>query len=296
MRSTRVRMAYLRVLRALGVRHFIAASSLGYPFVCHVGDSFGENPYYNSTACVPELTLAASWLLQEYGPLVIDAGANVGFWCTQLAQMASACEPDIYSFEPVPDTLCKLVRSISTLELGGRIHAIPAGLSDSHRILAISTNSAHSGYAQAGEGQLNPRAGCRLQNGVFVSLDEFLAHVDGTPSLLKIDVEGSEVAVLRGARRLLERSPPAQLIEVNPTTLAERGQTTASLFELLPMYEFHYVDDFEGQRMPFGEPVRRPQSLDWVCNLFAVPCSDTHRERFGRAFLEARRRLAGCAS
>jgi hypothetical protein len=80
------------------------------------------------------------------------------------------------------------------------------------------------------------------------------------------------VAVLRGASRLLSRSDrPAILIEYNPLTLSECGANGRSLSELLAGYALYYVDDLEGQVMPFGSPVSRIDEITWICNLFAVP-------------------------
>ena len=289
--STRLRLAHLRLMRAIGVRRFIATSSFGYPFVCHVGDRFGENPYYDASLFAPELHLAAAWLLQEDKPVVIDAGGNVGFWCTQLAQLAGASSPTIYSFEPVPHTMCKLGEAVARLGLEDRIRPVPAALSDGHRLVAISVDPSESGFAQV-SARLNERAGKRLELALAIPLDHFLEQAAARPSLLKIDVEGGEAEVLQGARHLLERQPPAVLLELNPLTLQERGLSPGDVTRLLPAYDFHYVDDFEGQRMPFGEPVEKPEALGWVCNLFAVPRSQECSARFAKARDVARGKLA----
>ena len=48
------------------------------------------------------------------------------------------------------------------------------------------------------------------------SIDEDLTGIDGQVSLMKIDVEGYELAVLNGAQRTLERHRPAIVLEYNP--------------------------------------------------------------------------------
>ena len=50
---------------------------------------------------------------------------------------------------------------------------------------------------------------------------------------LKLDVEGSEISVLRGARRTIAATKPAILAEVNPESLAAAGASTADLVRLL---------------------------------------------------------------
>ena len=53
--------------------------------------------------------------------------------------------------------------------------------------------------------------------------------------VIKIDVEGDELAVLRGLRPLLEQLPQGAsvMVEVTPDRLLSRGETAASLFDYL---------------------------------------------------------------
>lgn len=114
------------------------------------------------------------------------------------------------------------------------------------------------------------------------------------PALLKIDVEGSEVAVLRGAPRLLSRrESPAILLEYNRVTLSECGANGRSLGELLSGYALHYVDDLEGQIISFGSPVSRIDEITWICNLFAVPPAEDSSARWASALKHAVHRLEG---
>jgi hypothetical protein len=92
------------------------------------------------------------------------------------------------------------------------------------------------------------------------------------PDLMKVDVEGYEARVFRGAERLLTNgNPPALCFEWNPLTSSEVGSCATELMASLANYAFYYIDDFEGQRRPFGTPIGEPALIDWVCNLFAVP-------------------------
>ena len=115
------------------------------------------------------------------------------------------------------------------------------------------------------------------------------------PDFIKIDVEGSEVAALRGARGLLARPDrPPILLEFNPPTLAECGASVERLLDLLTGYELHYVDDLRGQVLPFGSPVQA-EKIDWICNLFAVPKTSACLGRW-RTLVDDRRASDGQAS
>lgn len=289
--STTLRRALLRGLQTIGLRNFVATSGLGHPFVCHLGDFFGEYPYYTRHAFAPELEICAAWLADESNPVVLDVGANVGFWSTQLAQMLGS-SLRIYAFEPVPATFCKLICSVEQLTLEARVFPVCAAMSDRSQLVQLSVNPRVSGYAQVSEGQLNARVGDRIATAAATSVDEFVTALGIRPALLKVDVEGSEIRVLRGARSLIgSLSRPALLFEFNPLTLAEVGASPRSFVELLTGYVLHYVDDFEGHRRAFGSSVADLDEIGWTCNLFAIPATDEARARFSRASKSAQDRL-----
>lgn len=289
--SASLRFVWLKVLGAAGIKKFVSRSGLGYDFVCHVGD-LSEHPFYHRRANESELALCAAWLHDENEPIVLDVGANVGFVSTQLAQMLAARSPTIYAFEPVPTTFAKLVQSVEALGLHDRVQPIAAAVLDEARQVCLSYSLKNSLYAQITPGGLNPRVGDHLAYAQGVTLDAFCSLNGVSPALLKIDVEGSEVAVLRGASGLLSRSDrPAILIEYNPLTLSECGVNGRSLSELLAGYSLYYVDDLEGQIMPFGKPVSRINEITWICNLFAVP--ENSLGRWASALERSERRLGG---
>jgi hypothetical protein len=151
---------------------------------------------------------------------------------------------------------------------------------DDPGVVWISHSEGKSVLAQVSRGRLNQRVGDKLTQVEGITLDGFYSSEGAFPNLLKIDVEGSEVAVLRGAQGLLSRPDrPAILFEYNPITLTECGAAVQTLLELLPGYALHYVDDLSGQKIPFGSPVQA-ENIDWICNLFAVPLTEYSNRRW----------------
>ena len=112
-------------------------------------------------------------------------------------------------------------------------------------------------------------------------------------NLVKIDAEGSEPAVLRGAAQLLASSePPVILFEFNPITLAECGENIDTLAASLTGHILYYVDDLRGQMLPFGEMVENLRRISWSCNLFAVPRADAAVRCWTAVSGQVRQRLA----
>lgn len=146
------------------------------------------------------------------GDTVIDIGANLGLITLQLAALVG---PNglVHAFEPNP-ALCELLSQ--TLERNAarnvRLHSYALGLETGRLPLMIPDGN-------AGRGSLisDARAGWRRVEVVVRPLSEVIAEFGvGPVRFLKIDVEGFEAEVLKGARAWLLSSPPdAILFELN---------------------------------------------------------------------------------
>lgn len=148
--------------------------------------------------------------LVRAGEHVVDVGANVGWYSTMLAELVGL-NGRVYAFEPNTD----LVRSLTLTALeypSLRVIAAAVGEASGNGILRISRLLGNSSLEDSTPEQIGSQV-CPV-----VTLDGFLGTV-GSPHItfVKSDTEGSEVRVLKGARRLLSSpAPPACFIEVNP--------------------------------------------------------------------------------
>jgi len=270
--STTARRYWLKLLRGIGVKHFRAQSGIGVPYICHLGDFSGEVPFYDHNHCAAEILLMVEWCRQIEKPVVFDVGANNGFVATQLAQLLRDKLPRIFAFEPVPSTFSSLSRSVIGLRLQQSVFPICCAISDKAGASPITYNPNESLFAQVGNDTSNTRVGSEVAYCATLRLDDIVSCLGVTPTLLKVDVEGSELQVLRGAGSLLDSADaPAICLEWNPVTMKERGNSLTKLVELLGVRTCYYMDDFEGQRIPFGEKIESIANIDWVCNVFAVP-------------------------
>ncbi len=253
---------------------------MGYPFLCHIGDFAGEVAFYNRSHSRAEVHLMAKWCEVHPQSLVFDVGANVGFVATQLAQAARNTGCRIVAFEPVPQTFKKLEESIQALGLQDCIYPVCGAVSDRcGGVCPIAFNSAESLFAQVRQHTFNWQARGSVAWSPEVTLDA-VAEATGTqPSLLKIDIEGYEAHALKGARTLLRSpQPPVICFELNPNALRQVGSSVGHVSLELSDYHLYYVDDFSGQRVPYGTPIFDLSGMDWVCNLFAAPCSVSQPE------------------
>jgi FkbM family methyltransferase len=289
-----LRLGWLRALRAIGIRQIVSKSGLGHPFVCHIGD-LAEHPFYIRHAYQKELELCVAWLRQERQELVVyDVGANSGFFSCQLAQMLADRSLKIYAFEAVPTTFSALVTTVHRLGLQEKVFPFPTAVGEQLGPTLLSYSKRKSLCSQVTPNGLNSRVGDNLAHAVGISLDKFHSFSGALPALIKIDVEGSELAVLRGAHAMLSRPDrPAIHFEYNPSTTAQSGESLEKFPELLAGYKLHYVDDLSGQKLPFGCPVSNAdlKKIDWLCNLFAVPERDESESRWIAALADAQSRI-----
>jgi FkbM family methyltransferase len=246
-----------------------------------LGD-LSEFPYYHRKAHQRELIICAEWLSRLDCPIVYDVGANTGFFVTQLAQMTRNKAPHFYAFEAIPQTFSMLRATIRRLGLEQTIEPISVAVLDRAGRAQLKCYDRNSLLARVVADA--PTESADTISVDAVTLDSFCEATGTIPSFLKIDVEGAEPAVLRGAKCLLARNRPAVLFEYNP------GSGSAELSALLrdgPLNRYRLY--FEGQLLEFGSPVDNCGSISWICNLFAVP--EECIERWCATIAAARQRL-----
>jgi FkbM family methyltransferase len=139
--------------------------------------------------------------LADFVPLsgwtVFDAGANIGVFTVLQGKRGA----DVYAFEPNPDSYRRLQQNVSANCLGDRVHLLPSALGDAH---GTGTIRVVDGGTTGGIVSTNDEAGDQGAPVTITTLDQVVTAASVKRiDLLKIDVEGSEVLVLRGAQRSL---------------------------------------------------------------------------------------------
>jgi len=135
--------------------------------------------------------------------VILDVGANVGAWTLQALNTFPRAQ--IHAFEPSASAFAQL-----TLAVGGakRVSVYPLALGETDGETVLYADSAGSGLASLTKRRLD-HFGLQFsfEEPVHIStLESWSRSVGiGEFDVLKLDVEGHEMDVLRGAGRLLER-------------------------------------------------------------------------------------------
>jgi FkbM family methyltransferase len=133
------------------------------------------------------------------GGVVWDVGANVGFYSLLAARKAAR----VIAFEPLPENLSYLRQHVELNGLQERVQIFPVAASDHDGSGLFSVVPGNRS-----EGSLRPYGKLRVQT---MRLDS----VGLVPDLIKIDVEGNEYEVLRGALDTLRAHNPAILVALH---------------------------------------------------------------------------------
>ena len=163
--------------------------------------------------------------------VIVDAGAHVGEHAIPLAR---GTDRRVVAFEPNGESADRLARNTDRNRLGGRIDLRRAGLGDANATLTFyrSTFSKCSafdresatrwGASVAGTESVPIR---RLDDLVEGAGDGISDGVDPVPppDAVKVDVEGREAAVLRGAEATLAAHRPLLVVEVHEADPALEG-------------------------------------------------------------------------
>ena len=207
-------------------------------------------------------------------PVILNVGANEG----QFARMARAAFPDatIISFEPNPSSFKKLQKVADEL----RLVPVPLGCGDTS-CRAQMFDVAEGAGSELASVVPGVTASYGEASSVFeielITIDEYadregLARID----YLKIDVEGFELSVLKGAEEMIRGRRIAMIqIEFNDAHVLSRT-SVEDLQQALPGYGIHRLL-YSGDLLPLsGHPAVR-RNLYQYQNLIAMPLETAPR-------------------
>lgn len=154
----------------------------------------------------PEVVAALRESLMP-GMVAYNAGAHVGvhalFMAKRVGRGGTVC-----AFEPWPLNLECLERNIEiNRKRVGKIVAVPKAVSDSSGRLPMTRGKSDGTHHLTGPGET------KSAEVEATTLDGFAAETRLDPDLILVDVEGWEMAVLKGAMGLIRRRRPAFLLE-----------------------------------------------------------------------------------
>jgi FkbM family methyltransferase len=177
------------------------------------------------------------------GTTVVDVGANVGFYTKRFAEWVRP-GGEVIAIEPEEANYCSLRRVIARRGLVN-VLGLQAVASERAGSLYLQKNPFHPADHRIAETGLEVRA---------VTIDDVLAERSWPKvSLIKIDVQGAEERVLRGATKTLQELQPAVFLEVDEAALRLMGSSAEVVLRLMISCRY------EAHRLMSAKPVRLSQ-------------------------------------
>jgi len=194
------------------------------------------------------------------GDVVLDLGANMGYF-TLLAARLVGREGRVYAFEPAPLNYSLLTKNI---ELNGYDNVVPLqkAVSNVPGVVRLFLSDEDIGnntiYSYGNEREVVEVEG--------VTLDEFFADKEHSINVIKMDVEGAEVAAISGMERIIKENKDLKIFsEFYPSLIRAMGYSPEDFLDkLINNYHFSVIP----LDLPRGKKELRPiNTIDELMSL-----------------------------
>jgi len=160
------------------------------------------------------------------GDIVWDVGANVGLFTFAAAYRCGqkgfvvAIEPDVIMLQLLQKSV------LSQPNTSARVEVIPVAVAETIEVkkFVISERARATNHLDGYEGSTQTGGARSYQNVISVTLD-WLSQYYPMPTVLKIDVEGAELEVLKGGISLFQNSNPVVICEISNHSTAPQIAT-----------------------------------------------------------------------
>ena len=200
----------------------------------------------------PELWSSISATLPE-GGVFLDVGAHIGYFSVKAARKVGKTGR-VVAFEPNPETL-NLLRDNVSANRAENVVVEPIACTDREQMLTLfaaaffNTGRASLGRQNADFSRDGPPKEYTVRGR---PIDDVVRELNLTRvDVIKIDVEGAEVFVVKGAMNTLKRFHPKLIVEVIPAQLASLKSTPEDLIAAIKAAGYNH-----------SRPIN-PEKIDW---------------------------------
>jgi FkbM family methyltransferase len=200
--------------------------------------------------------------LVRNGMSVVDVGANVGYYTLLLSRLVGETGV-VHAFEPDPDLFHALVHNVTSNRLANTKVVSSAVGDEVGSATFVRARHRMGGFVGRTPEALSLGEPVAVET---VTLDYYFAALGSQRvDLIKMDIEGGELAALAGMRHVAAHNPGLMLImEYNPAGFAPSGSSGAGLLGMLSELEFSRCRLFElGMReLPLKELASYTQAFN----------------------------------
>jgi FkbM family methyltransferase len=220
-------------------------------------------------------TVRACTRLVKLGATVLDIGANIGAHTLPLARLVGE-RGHVIAFEPTRRAYEKLIANVAlNPALAPRIACHQLMLSDRADAPAGALTASWPLFASAAEVDDHGGRTWSTDGARATTLDAFCAEAGiARVDFVKIDVDGHEPAILRGAEAVLRRDRPVMVLELAPYALERLGSSLAAYVGLLADLGYRLHDQASDAALPEdADRLAAMMPYDGGLNVVARPVS-----------------------
>jgi FkbM family methyltransferase len=172
----------------------------------------------------------------------IDVGANAGFYTTLMARQLKGNR--VLAIEPTPNALAKLRANVMRNGIDRQTLVFEGVASDRECMRTLKSVAGKEEYSSVGKLAHPSIANEHFEtsNVQSTTIDALVRQYALDPGFIKIDVEGAEHEVLRGAERTLREQRPVVLSELSARLLADNGTSASAVVEYMQNLGYRVSD------------------------------------------------------
>ena len=204
-------------------------------------------------------------MLLKPGDTFLDIGANIGFFTLNASRIVGI-SGRVVSIEPSQRAAVKLLANVLANH-ASNVLVLTIGAADVSKLEFLNIARPDN----AGASAIRPIQGAIGKESIAVArMDDVLEALDIIPTVIKIDIEGSEFVALQGLRRTLSAHHPVLIVELRGLFFQDMGSSKKDLVDFLVELGYfpHSIDYHTGQTFPAD--VANPQALEGDA-MFCVP-------------------------
>jgi FkbM family methyltransferase len=201
--------------------------------------------------------------------------ANVGFYTCGIGSDLARRGGRVFAFEPESSNRRRLRRNVALNRLAALVTVLPFALGEKRGRLVVRRIPIGDAANAVGENMLSEwdrdavdRAGWIREEVDLIRLDDWSSHLERC-DVIKVDVEGADLAVLTGGISTIMRFRPLILAEFNPYWMKQIGQGMTDIHAHARLTRYDIYRLFGERFRPVGSD--HVDREDEVPSYFLVP-------------------------
>lgn len=197
----------------------------------------GVTPDLLMNGCYEKYETTVFKKIVKEGMTVVDIGAHIGYY-TLLAANLVGESGRVYAFEPDPNNYALLVKNIRSNSYNNVVpvqKAVSNNVGTTKLFLSPENTGDHRIYNSHDE-----RYSIEIET---VTLDEYLKDKENRIDMIKMDIQGAEMAALQGMMEILNKNDDIKIFtEFSPALLERFGHSPEECLNELIKYGFKFFE------------------------------------------------------